>query len=114
MNSRQLGSILNNDINNILYAGSGPQTTPAEYKKAVMHLLDTQPGVLAQNVGMPDPVIYRTQVATTWDKYVGEVKKTVWPEIAEAEAQYEAVAVRRLFEAGTDPLTLTIEACRER
>jgi hypothetical protein len=31
MNPKQLGSILNNDINNILYAGSGPRTTPAEY-----------------------------------------------------------------------------------
>ena len=114
MNSRQLGSILNNDINNILYAGSGPHTMPAEYKKSVLHLLDAKPGMLAQNVGMPDPVIYRTQVATTWDKYVGKVRKTVWPEIAEQEAQRETAAMLRLFEAGTDPLSLTIEACRER
>ncbi len=114
MNPKQLGSILNNDINNVLYAGSAPKTTPDEYKRAVTHLLDTQPGVLAQNVGMPDPVIYRTQVATTWDKYTAEVLKAVWPKMAEEDAQRQPEALRRLFEAGTDPLTLTIEACRER
>src|SRR5438445_10410098 len=62
-NNKSLGSILNNDINNILGVLSGAKTTPAEYKKAVLHLLDAKPGVLAQNVGMPDPVIYRSQVA---------------------------------------------------
>ena len=49
--NKKLGSILNNDINNILIALSGSKTTPAEYKKAVFHLLDANPGVLAQNVG---------------------------------------------------------------
>ncbi|MFH1008553.1 MAG: hypothetical protein V1800_13810, partial [Candidatus Latescibacterota bacterium] len=114
MNGKRLGSILNNDINNILWAGSGPKTTPAEYKNAVMHLLDAGPGVLAQNVGMPDPVIYHTQVATTWDKYLTEALQAVWPETAEEDAQRQPAAMRRLFEAGTDPLALTIEACRER
>ena len=97
--NRKLGSILNNDINNILFAVSGAGTTPAEYRKAVDHLLDTKPGVLAQNVGMPDPIIYRSNVATTWDKYVGG-------EQAQAQAD--------LFAAGTNPLAITIEACRER
>ena len=114
MNAKQLGSIFNNDINNILAAVSGPQTTPAEYKKAVMHLLEAEPGVLAQNVGMPDPVIYRTQVATPWDKYTAEVTKTIWPETTGEQAQWQPAAMRRLLEAGTDPLSLTIEACRER
>jgi len=97
--NRAFGSILNNDVNNILYAVSGAQTTPAEYKKAVMHLLDAKPGVLAQNVGMPDPVIYRSNVATTWDKYVGGD---------------QAGAMGALVAAGTDPLAITIQACRER
>jgi len=97
--NKKLGSVLNNDINNFVFAVSGADTTPAEYRKAVDHLLDTKPGVLAQNVGMPDPVIYRTNVATTWDKYVGG-------EQAQAQAA--------LFAAGTDPLAITIGACRER
>ena len=114
MDTKLLGTILNNDIDNILTAGSGPKTTPDEYQKSVMHLLDTKPGVLVQNVGMPDPVAYRTQVATPWDRYIAEVTKSVWPETAEEDAERQPEALRRLFEAGTDPLTLTIEACRER
>ena len=110
MDTKLLGTILNNDIDNILTAGSGPKTTPDEYQKSVMHLLDTKPGVLAQNVGMPDPVAYRTQVATPWDRYIAEVTKSVWPETAEEDAERQPEALRRLFEAGTDPLTLTIEA----
>lgn len=95
--NKKLGSILNNDINNIFYAISAPKTTPAEYQQAVQYLLDTKPGVLAQNVGMPDPVIYRTQVATTWDKYVGGD---------------QAEAMSSLLSQNTDPLTLTIQTCR--
>ena len=98
-NGKQLGTVFNNDINNILYASSGADTTPEEYRHAVQCLLDAQPGVLAQNVGMPDPVIYPSEVATTWDKYVGG---------------HQAAAMATLLEAGTDPLTITIEECRNR
>jgi hypothetical protein len=71
--NRRLGSILNNDMNNILCVLSGIHTTPEQYKKAVLHLLDTKPGVLAQNVGGPDPVLYRSEVATVLDTYlIGE------------------------------------------
>lgn len=97
--NRDLGTILNNDINNILYVVSGAETTAPEYRKAVLHLLDAEPGVLAQNVGMPDPVIYRTGVATTWDKYVGGD---------------QAAATAALLAAGTDPFAITVEACRQR
>jgi len=111
--NKQIGSILNNDIDNIFAALSGAETTPAEYKKAVGHLLETQPGLLAQNVGMPDPVIYRSKVATTLEKYYNEVVTAVWG--AEAAAGDPAAAcMKALLDAGTDPLTITIEACRER
>ena len=114
MNMRQLGSILNNDINNILLSLSGADTTPAEYRKAVEHLLDTKPGVLAQNVGMPDPVLYPTSAATTFDKYHAEVTRAMWPETDPEQAEMQAAVVRALYQAGTDPLTITIETCRER
>ena len=110
---RKLGSILNNDINNILASLSGSKTTPDEYKKAVLHLLDAKPGVLAQNVGMPDPVIYRTKVGTTWDRYHNQVVAAVWGK-AQAEKDTQARAMKALLDAGTDPLALTIEACRQR
>ena len=47
---------------------------------------------------MPDPVIYRSGVATPWSKYVGD-------------AQSEAM--QKMLDAGTDPFTVTIAACRQ-
>jgi hypothetical protein len=82
------------------------------YRTKVLHLLDTRPGVLARNVGLPDPVIYRTKVATTWDKYLQQVLKAAWPE--EAKSDTQAACRKALLDAGTDPLTITIKACRER
>ncbi|MFH1007526.1 MAG: hypothetical protein V1800_08495 [Candidatus Latescibacterota bacterium] len=114
MNTRKLGSILNHDLDTVLFALSGAETTPAEYKKAILHLLDAQPGVLAQNVGVPDPVNYRSQVATSWDKYVAEVSQVAWPGTSEENARSQSSVMRSLFRAGTDPLALTIQACRER
>jgi len=111
--NKQIGSIFNSDIDNIFQALSGEKTTPAEYKKAVGHLLDTKPGVLAQNVGMPDPVIYRTKVATIFEKYYNEVVAAVWGAEA-AKVDPAAACMKALLDAGTDPLAITIEACRER
>ena len=111
---KNLGSILNNDINNILIAISAEATAPAEYRKAVGHLLDAEPGVLAQNVGMPDPVIYRSRVATMFDKHHTEVCLAAWPDTDPAVAAHQSEVMRRMLEAGTDPLELTIQACRER
>ncbi len=113
-NGKQLGTILNSDINHILGSSSGGDITVEEYKHFVECLLDVQPGVLAQNVGMPDPVIYRSKVATTWDKYHAEVTKAVWPNTKPEQAEREGAAMRKLLDLGTDPLTITIEACRER
>lgn len=116
LNGKQLGWILNNDINNILYGTNGKNATPEEYKTAVLRMLEVKPGVLAQQVGEPDPVIYRTKVATTWDKYFVEVVTRVGTDDMPSpeEAPITPDCVRRLRELGTDPLQLTIEACRER
>ncbi len=95
---KQLGTIFNNDGNNILYAFSGAEITVEEYKRAVRRLLEAQPGVLAQHVGQPDPVIYRTKVATSIDKH---------------GTGRDSQAMGKLLKLGTDPLTLTIEVCRE-
>ena len=113
---RKLGTIQNNDVNNILHNGSGKDMTAEEYRTAVGHVLDGGPDVLAQNVGMPDPVIYRTDVATPWDKHMVEVslirRKGVRPADFAAERQADGMAT--LVSAGTDPLQLTIDMCRER
>src|SRR3990172_11591499 len=97
--NKTFGVIQNNDINNILNASSGSEISAEEYREAINHLLDGKPGVLAQNVGMPDPVIYRTAVATTWDKHLGGD---------------QAAAMAALLAAGADPFAITIECCRER
>jgi len=72
--------------------------------------------VLALCVGSPDPVIYPTQVATIEDKYLNQVAAAVWgKESAEKDMQGgRSACMRALLDAGTDPFTLTIEACRER
>ena len=49
---KTLGTIQNNDVNNILFSSSGKGMTPDEYRTAVGHLLDGRPNVLAQNVGV--------------------------------------------------------------
>lgn len=55
--NRSFGSIFNNDINNILDA-LDPQLPAAQvaagYNSALGQILDSKPGILAQNVGMPD------------------------------------------------------------
>jgi len=100
--NRQLRSIFNNDADNILYAMDSGKTgaeIAADYRAALEPILDARPGVFAQNVGNPDPVIYRSRVATPWSKYVGG---------------HSAESMTKMMAAGTDPLQVTIDACRSR
>ena len=114
MDSKKFGTIFNNDINNILYGGA-PDWTADDYKHCVRCLLGTKPGVLAQNVGLPDPVIYRSREATILSKYLGEVVQSLWPsreDIGEEQSN-EARVLENILSEGTDPLALTIDACCE-
>ena len=123
-NAKRLGSIQNNDINNILCQAETPaDMTPQAYRDAVAHLLEGKPCVLAQTVGQPDPVIYRTRVATAFDKYLVDVSMKVYediwavdnadPEGIRRNAAAQAEYVARLLAAGTSPFEITIEACHE-
>ena len=111
--NRKLGLVYNNDLDNILYASSGKDITPEEYRRAVGHLLRGRPNILAQNVGLPDPVIYRSQVATTHNKYLAEVSQLTWPNEKPTGELNTAAAVSRLLGLGTDPLAISIETCRQ-
>jgi inosose dehydratase len=115
--NKKLGTIQNNDINNILCNSSGKDMTPDEYRTAVCHLLEGKPTVLAQNVGLPDPVIYRSTVATRWDTYLVEVSLLTWPgenpEAVREGAAVQADAMVKLVRSGTDPLMLTVEVCHK-
>ena len=76
--NRRLGTVYNNDGNIILNACSGKAITPDEYRAAVGHLLEGQPNLLAQTVGIPDPVLYRSQVATPRNKHLVEISSVTW------------------------------------
>ena len=113
-NNKELGTIFNNDINNILCAGS-PDWTAEEYKRCVRYILEAKPGVLAQNVGMPDPVIYQSRVATLWCKYYREAIHALSArhEDVQQEQRVEAHVFENILAEGTDVFQVTIEACRE-
>lgn len=99
--NRRFGTVFNNDINNLLYAVDSKLSAGeiiADYRRGLGEILAAKPGILAQNVGMPDPVIYRSKVATPWNKYVEGSQSEV---------------VQKLLDTGTDPLTLTISECRK-
>ncbi len=114
--NKKLGTIQNDDAN-ALYASSGKDMTPAEFKATIRYLLDGKANVLAYCVGLPDPVYYRSKVATTYSKYLVDVSVQAFkddPDAARKNAIHEADAMNRLLDAGTDPLRLAIDVCRER
>ena len=67
VDNRKFGAIFNNDVNNILAALDPARSASdniADYRRALAEILVTKPGILAQNVGNPDPVIYPSAEAT--------------------------------------------------
>ena len=96
---KELGTVYNACPSTVFDVSSGPDLTAQEYRDIMGWILTARPGVLAQNVGMPDPVLYRSAVATTFDKFV-EGK--------------QGAGLGALLGAGADPLALSIEVCRER
>jgi len=82
------------------------------------------PDVLVMGVGMPDPVLYRSKVATTYDKHLVEVAMLTWKDVWSKDGQeqdqlrewktHEAEGYAKLFASGTDALELTIRSCRRR
>ncbi len=116
LSGKNLGTIFNNDSNNIIYSLDTKSATAEGYLTVLRVLLDRKPGVFAQCVGFPDPVIYPSKVATRWDKYAVEVadmlvKDKVWKK---HDTIREVALLRQLFDAGVNPLDLAIQACRER
>jgi hypothetical protein len=109
---RKLGTIFNCDNSNILIpAGLNPDPV-GTYRALLEKLMAMKPRVLAQSVGLPDAVIYRTKVGTTFDKHLVEVSRMNWPDYPKDVCEGRAQALRDIFQADTDPLQLTIDACR--
>ena len=101
IDNRKFGAIFNNDVNNILVAldpAKSASEIVADYRRALAEILAAKPGILAQNVGNPDPVIYPSAEATLWSKYV---------------EGSQSQSMQQLINDGTDPLTITVEECRK-
>jgi len=115
MNCKRLGTIFNNDIDNIICALRPNPGNAGEYRRIMHNLLDLKPGVLAQNVGYPEGTLYPSKVATPFWKYLGDVCARLSAAGSVPQDALTDVAVcRAILEAGTDPLQLAIDACRER
>ncbi|MBN1347683.1 MAG: exo-alpha-sialidase [Phycisphaerae bacterium] len=116
VSGKRLGTIFNNDSNNIIWhmGVHKKPMTPQVYQEYVYRILDLKPGVVAQCVGFPEGTLYPTQVGTSVDKYWAEVCHKTWPKEDQFQYAAQIEVLKRLFEAGTDPLALTIEACRRR
>jgi hypothetical protein len=120
LDGRRLGTIYNNDSNNIIWASTGRDVTPRDYAHAVDAILECRPGILSQDIGQPDPVIYRSSVATTFDKYHADVWLKVLKMLKEEhlvtkdDLTRQGDALRRLYDAHTDPLAITTAQCTRR
>ncbi|MBN1591511.1 MAG: family 10 glycosylhydrolase [Pirellulales bacterium] len=113
---RNLGTIYNNDINNIIWRiGMSKEPATAEvYRRYVQRILDGKPGVLAQCVGFPEGVLYPTKVDTNMAKHWVELCQKTWPEADQSGYVAQIDVLNKLFESGADPLAITIDVCRRR
>ena len=114
--AKKLGTIFNNDSNNIIWKiGVAKQSmTPDVYRRYLERILDGKIGVFAQDVGFPEGVLYPTKVDTDRTKYWTELCKRTWPKEDQFSYAAQIDVLKKLYEAGTDPLALTIETCRTR
>lgn len=115
VSGKKLGTIFNMDQDGMLGTLSAGPTSHEEYRRCVLALLDLKPRVLAQNVGNPDGLLYPSEVTNSFDKYIGTIAEYMSnPDYDRPRFQRLGVALKAIFQAGTDPLKLTIEACRQR
>ena len=113
-NGKKLGSILWNGCENMLVCWSADGITVREYKDVLLALLDrARPGLFVEAVG-PDPVLYRSKVATYWTKYLREVCTRIVPgHKGTEELDASCNSLDRFVREGTDVLQMGIEVCRE-
>ena len=105
--NKHLGTVFNNDLNNIIL-GMGTTGSIDTYRQTLDAILAAQPGVFAQDVGLPEALLYPTDVDNMLDKHLVEVAKQAWPEReqAVANAAAQAAFMGKVRAAGTDLLRL--------
>ncbi len=127
---KKLVVLLNNDADSFIFSRFGkpdPEIVVQQYRTLLGIFLAAKPGIFAQRVGSPDPVLYRSEVATIYGKNVVEATKKTWENIyskrdkATQEGARKGAADRsdaidnlfRVLETGTDPLAITVEECHK-
>jgi hypothetical protein len=98
VSGKRLGTIFNNDDNNIIWhmgVHKRPMT-PQVYQEYVYRILDLKPGVVAQCVGFPEGTLYPTQVDTCVDKYWAEVCRKTFPATSTSPTPWKPHIVRQL------------------
>ena len=119
--NRELGTIKDSDWNPLDAFGGGANS-PRAFREGMDHVLEGKPSVLAMCVGMPDPVLYPSDVATVLDRHLLEVQRKTWEDVHRASGtDWETIRDETVIttdflvglrRAGTDPLQVSIEACR--
>lgn len=89
--------------------------TPRQYRNVVLTLLNQgKPSVFVLDGGEPDPVYYRTQVATPMAKHYESVCSALGEAFMDPPMVQAVIAMYNDYaDQGTDVLQLTIEACRQ-
>ena len=115
---KRFGTVFNDDTFNMWFGNAVGGCTPEHYKDVVLTLLRCgKPGVYASDGGQPDPVRYRSEVATCFSKYYEEICEAVGPGGPGYAEPQMARATREMADgfaaADTDMLNLAAEACNE-
>ncbi len=133
MDGKKLGVVFNDDGERFIFSHFGkpdPEIVVQQYRTLLGNFLAAKPGIFAQRVGSPDPVLYRSEVATIYGKNIVEATRKTWENIysklenqphcfdviAGKKATERADAIDNLFrvlETGTDPLAITVEECHK-
>jgi hypothetical protein len=114
VDARSFGSIIHNDGSNLYYGNAGDGCTATEYKDAIRTMLEMmRPGMLAQGIAHPDPVLYRTDVATYWSKHLVEVCEALGDFVRVGEAEKISAMLDGFLAEGTDILRMTVDVCHE-
>ncbi len=113
---RRFGLIFNNDATTNIFPNAVGGCTPEHYCNIIRTMIKAvRPGIFVMDeAGDPDPVLFRSEVATYYSKYLMEVYKGLGPDFMDpAMGRGVRDLLNDFVRKGTDVLQLTIDACRE-
>ena len=121
LDTKKLGLIFNDDTNNILHGARPDGLTTQQYQRVFQSLLSSgKPGIFASDVGYPDPVFYRSEVATYISKYYVAAQqegRAALGSVAEPGRLEGERAIATMLDGflaeGTDMVQMMIDCCRQ-